>query len=104
MPKKRHKAEEIVAKLRQVEVLTAQGKPVAESIRSIGVTEVSFATSYSTAKSFTPCKKPKSSSKAGGVTTTPCANTHRSVTNRQLQRRCYGRLRYPVQLRRPHQP
>ena len=27
MPKKRHKAEEIVAKLRQVEVLTAQGKP-----------------------------------------------------------------------------
>jgi hypothetical protein len=25
MPKKRHKAEEIVAKLRQVEVLTAQG-------------------------------------------------------------------------------
>ena len=37
MPKKRHKAEEIVAKLRQVEVLTAQGKPVAEAIRSIGV-------------------------------------------------------------------
>ena len=35
MPKKRHKAEEIVAKLRQVEVLTAQGKPVAEAIRSI---------------------------------------------------------------------
>jgi putative transposase len=42
MPKKRHKAEEIVAKLRQVEVLTAQGKPVAEAIRSIGVTEVTF--------------------------------------------------------------
>ena len=39
MPRKRHKAEEIVAKLRQVEVLTAQGKPVAEAIRSIGVTE-----------------------------------------------------------------
>jgi transposase-like protein len=42
MPKKRHKAEEIVAKLRQVEVLTAQGKPVAEAIRSIGVTEVTY--------------------------------------------------------------
>src|SRR5690242_10224586 len=42
MPRKRHKAEEIVAKLRQVEVLTAQGKPVAEAIRSIGVTEVTF--------------------------------------------------------------
>jgi len=42
MPNKRHKAEEIVAKLRQVEVLTAQGKPVAEAIRSIGVTEVTY--------------------------------------------------------------
>ena len=42
MPKKRHKAEEIVLKLRQVEVLTAQGKPVAEAIRSIGVTEVTY--------------------------------------------------------------
>lgn len=42
MQRKRHKAEEIVAKLRQVEVLTAQGKPVAEAIRSIGVTEVTY--------------------------------------------------------------
>jgi len=42
MPKKRHKAEEIVGKLRQVEVWTAQGKPVAEAIRSIGVTEVTY--------------------------------------------------------------
>ena len=40
--RKRHTAEEIVAKLRQVEVLTAQGKPVAEAIRSIGVTEVTY--------------------------------------------------------------
>jgi putative transposase len=42
MPKKRHKAEEIVGKLWQVEVWTAQGKPVAEAIRSIGVTEVTY--------------------------------------------------------------
>ena len=42
MSKKRHKPEEIVAKLRQVEVLTAQGRPVAEAIRSIGVTEVTY--------------------------------------------------------------
>jgi putative transposase len=42
MPKKRHKPEEIVAILRQVEVLTAQGKPVADAIRSIGVTEVTY--------------------------------------------------------------
>jgi putative transposase len=38
MPKKRHKPEEIVAKLRQVDVQTAQGKSVADAIRSIGVT------------------------------------------------------------------
>ena len=42
MPKKRHKAEEIVAKLRQVEVLSAQGQSMAEAIRSIGVTEVTY--------------------------------------------------------------
>ena len=40
MLRKRHTAEEIVAKLRQVEVLTAQGRTVAEALRSIGVTEV----------------------------------------------------------------
>jgi hypothetical protein len=39
MPRKKHRAEEIVAKLRQVEVPTARGKPVAEAIPSIGVTE-----------------------------------------------------------------
>jgi putative transposase len=42
MSRKRHTAEEMVAKLRQVEVLTAQGRPVAEAIRSIGVTEVTY--------------------------------------------------------------
>ncbi len=40
MPTKRHKPEEIVAKLRQVDVLTSQGRSVADAIRSIGVTEV----------------------------------------------------------------
>ena len=40
MGRKRHKPEEIVAKLRQVDVLTTQGQSVAEAIRSIGVTEV----------------------------------------------------------------
>ena len=42
MPRKRHKAEEIVAKLRQVEVLSSQGQSVAEAIRTIGVTEVTY--------------------------------------------------------------
>jgi len=42
MLEKRHKAEEIVAKLRQVEVIIAQGRPVAEAVRSIGVTELVY--------------------------------------------------------------
>src|SRR5919112_6149339 len=40
MSRKRHKPEEIVAKLRQVDVLVSQGTPVADAIRAIGVTEV----------------------------------------------------------------
>jgi putative transposase len=42
MARKRHTAEEIVAKLRQVDVLMAQGRPVADAVRSIGVTEVTY--------------------------------------------------------------
>ena len=42
MPRKHHKPEEIVAKLRQVDVLASQGKSVADSIRAIGVTEVTY--------------------------------------------------------------
>ncbi len=45
MARKRHTAEEIVAKLRQVDVLTAQGRPVAEAVRAIGVTEVTYSVS-----------------------------------------------------------
>src|SRR5215207_1299604 len=42
MSRKRHKPEEIVAKLRQVDVLVAQGTPVADAIRTIGITEVTY--------------------------------------------------------------
>ena len=42
MGTKWHKPEEIVAKLRQVDVLVSQGQSVAEAIRSIGVTEVTY--------------------------------------------------------------
>jgi len=42
MAGKRPTSEEIVAKLRQVEVLNAQGKTVAEAVRAIGVTEVTY--------------------------------------------------------------
>ena len=39
---KRHKPEEIITKLRQVDVLVSQGSNVADAIRSIGVTEVTY--------------------------------------------------------------
>ena len=42
MARKRHTAEEIVAKLRQVDVLSSQGRPIADAIRAIGVTEVTY--------------------------------------------------------------
>jgi putative transposase len=46
MSRKRHKPEEIVAKLRQVEVLVSQGQSVVDAVRSIRVTEVSSGTSF----------------------------------------------------------
>ncbi len=42
MAGKRSTPEQIVAKLRQVEVLTGQGKPVAEAVRAIGVSEPTY--------------------------------------------------------------
>jgi putative transposase len=42
MARKRHTAEEIVAKLRQVDVLMAQGRLVGDAVRAIGVTEVTY--------------------------------------------------------------
>ncbi|KFL31155.1 transposase [Devosia riboflavina] len=42
MPQKKHKPEEIVAKLRQVDVLLSQGRSVGEAIRSISVTQFTY--------------------------------------------------------------
>jgi len=42
MSRKRHKPEEIVAKLRQVDVLTSQGQSIAEAVRTIAVTETTY--------------------------------------------------------------
>jgi putative transposase len=42
MANKRHTPDEIVAKLRQVDVLVAQGQAVADAIRAIGVSEVTY--------------------------------------------------------------
>lgn len=39
---RRPKPEEIVARLRQVDVLVSQGRTVADAVRSIGVTEVTY--------------------------------------------------------------
>jgi putative transposase len=42
MPKKRYTPEEIVAKLRQVDVLVSQGQNIGDAIRQIGVSEVTY--------------------------------------------------------------
>lgn len=42
MPRKRRKPEEIVAKLGQVDVLVSQGRPVADAVPAIGVTEITY--------------------------------------------------------------
>jgi putative transposase len=42
MLRKKHKPEEIVAKLRQVDVLMSQGQSVTEAVRSIGVTQFAY--------------------------------------------------------------
>ena len=42
MPRKRYTPEEIVAKLRQVDVLVSQGQNIADAVRQIGVSEVTY--------------------------------------------------------------
>jgi transposase-like protein len=42
MPKKRHSAEEIIGKLREVEVLVGRGGSLGDASRSIGVTEQTY--------------------------------------------------------------
>ena len=42
MGRKHYKSEEIVQKLRQVEVLHSQGKTMSDAIRSIGVSELTY--------------------------------------------------------------
>ena len=42
MARKRHTAEEIIGKLREAEVLIAQGRSAADAAKAIGVTEQSY--------------------------------------------------------------
>ncbi len=67
---------------------------------------LAFATNFSMARSSTACARRRSSSKAGGVTTTRSGRMDRSATGRQhLKCSCQplplGRLRLPDLLRRP---
>ena len=39
---KRHRAEEIISKLREADILIGQGHAVAQAIKSIGITEVTY--------------------------------------------------------------
>src|SRR4051812_18129552 len=52
--RRRHTPEEIISKLRQVDVLVAQGTPVADAIRAIGVTEVNRDRKLAAALQFGP--------------------------------------------------
>ena len=42
MPKKRHTAEQIVAKLRQIDVLVAQGRTIGQACKEAEITEQSY--------------------------------------------------------------
>ena len=42
MPRKGFRAEEIIAKLREADVLLGQGKKVAEVVKALGVSEVTY--------------------------------------------------------------
>jgi hypothetical protein len=41
-PMKRHKPEEIVAKLRQIEIMVSQGEQLGSAIHEVGVTEARY--------------------------------------------------------------
>ena len=42
MPRKGYRAEEIIAKLREADVLLGQGKKVAEVVKALGASEVTY--------------------------------------------------------------
>ena len=46
MPRKGYRAEEIIAKLREADVLLGQGKKVAEVVKALGASEVTYYPCY----------------------------------------------------------
>jgi hypothetical protein len=53
MPREGLSSEQFVAKLRQIEVLTSQGKTIGQACRDASISEQSYATSVWTWRSFT---------------------------------------------------
>lgn len=98
MARKRHTAEEIVTKLRQVDVLTAQGKAVSDAIRSIGVTVTSpsewsicYGSSGPVTRQRTRARRswPRLRRRARVDEGLGCG---RSVSERRVRRRRFGRI------------
>ena len=57
MPQRRYRPEEIIAKLREADVLLGQGKKVAEVVKAPGVSERSPTTAG--ARSTAACRSPR---------------------------------------------
>jgi transposase len=56
MPRKGFRAEEIIAKLREADVLLGQGKKVAEVVKALGVSEVTYYPTTAGARSTGACR------------------------------------------------
>ncbi len=70
MCRKRYKPEQIISLLREAEVGLSQGRKVVEVCRSLGISEQSSETNYSTVKSSTHSRRQRYSSSNGGSTNT----------------------------------
>ena len=70
MSRKRYKPEQIINLLREAEVGLSQGQKVGEVCRSLGISEQSSETSWSTVKSSAHSRRHRCSSNNGDSTTT----------------------------------
>ena len=77
MPKKRYRPEDIIAKLREADILISQGKTVAETIKHLGVSDVTY---YRWRKEY------------GGMTTTQVKRLKELEKENQRLRRAVSNL------------
>jgi hypothetical protein len=77
---KRHKPEEIIAKFRQVKVMTGQCASMSDAIRSIGVTEV---THYRWRRLSLPACRDTTVRRRGGKALPPAASAKAGVAGRR---------------------